>query len=247
MMTEDDLHNRLHQEAASVRPPDDLMETLAVGHARQHRRAARLKVGGTAAAIVAIATVLTSVFATSGGPSVQTAAVPTRAEIIQRAQEADTAAKGMVLHTTTIEGSGAVHDGWVQQSTNLSRITRVDVDDTVRKPDGSRETVDYVAKAVRTSPKEPAVVPFYDVVGSGLLAPGAWYQTEGLVVDPPQGGQVRLTLPLNGVPAHLWLDLRTYRPARAEYGSNRTAFEWLSPTAENLALLNHTVPSDYTR
>lgn len=245
MMTEDDLREQLRQEAAFVRPPGDLIPTLASGHARRHRRAARMRMGGVAVATVLVATGMTTVFSASGPSSVRSATAQTSAEIIQRAKEADTAAEKMIVHATTTEGDKGVHDGWAQRSSGLSRITKSGVYDTVRKADGTREEVDYTRKVVLTFGKTPAVDSFGDVVGSGMVQPKDWYAEPSLKVDQPANGQIRLTMRRYGMDMRLWLDSRTYLPARAEYGTYETTFEWLPPTNDNLAKFAHEVPPDF--
>jgi hypothetical protein len=247
MMTEDDLREQLHQEAASVRPPGDLIPTLAAGHTRRYQRTQRMKMGGAAAAIVAVVTVLTSVFAAGGPTSSQPGS---SSEIIKRAKEADASARNMILHST-IDRGGPMNnfEEWQQRAAKQRRSSGPGGFDAVERPDGSREWMDYSTKTWGITPKwNPPLDPPFDSTVTSQFQAKDWYDEPDLIVDPPSNGQVRLGVHSHGTSRYLWLDARTYLPVRFEgLAHDRITFEWLPPTADNLKLLTHTIPPDFTR
>jgi hypothetical protein len=244
MMTEDDLRDQLREEAASVRPPGDLIETLSLGHARRHRRAARMKIGGVAVATALVATALTTVFAASR-PSVQAAE---QAKIIDLAKAADAKAQDKIMHVTST-GPGQVHEAWLLRSTKQTRGFQVGVADVVVDPTGTVEMVHYSDKTAWKAPKRPRD----DSMSAYLLAAGIpdvtrFLAEPTLTASRDEDGNINLLLPgVYGRLDRMSLDPKTYLPVSAEANFFKSTIEWLPATADNLKLLHHAVPPDFTR
>ena len=246
MTVEDELRDRLHRAAAGVTTPGDLLPTLAEEHARRHRRARTAHVGGAIAATVLVAALLTGLF-TASGPALQVDTADGPAGTIARAQRATSAAGNLIAHLRTEQG-GRWWDSWVLRNEKRARVVWPNAYDTTVKPPGTWEQIDYAKRTVSTTTGRDigdAVTIESGTRTTRIGDPDAWLREPSLAVRAT-GAEIHLVGTRFGTVFEVWLDSTTYLPVRAVFGGYRMSVEWLPATAENRALLDHTVPPGFT-
>ncbi|RSM68647.1 hypothetical protein DMH04_47070 [Kibdelosporangium aridum] len=254
-MTEDDLRDRLRAATADLTPHDDLLESLADKHARQHKRARRGLIGGSVAAgavaaavlsIAVIAAVLGALFTHTPAAVTVDPATLTEAEILAKAREADAAAQGMIVNFTTEGASWPKSESWALRSERLGRVIQLGVSDMMVTPD-RRELIDFHRRTVTTfrGGSNSDVVP--SVSASGTGDPGKALRNDTIQVIGV-GAEIHLR---GKIFEHLqtvdiWLDRDTFLPTRSVQGVLTITYKWLPTTAENRKNLVHEAPRDFT-
>jgi hypothetical protein len=264
MITEEELRDRLHSESVGLEPRGDLLESLAEGHARKHRRARMGVVGGSIAATALVVTLLGGLLSNVEPAPIDPATLSDR-EIIEQAQRADAGARGRILHlkttvrTPTGEESDMGFEAWAVRSGNQGRVVRSHGNlDTVVGPDGM-ETIDHGQRTVTTF-----LMPITDALGHIVPALG-WGEPDHWLDDSYRKVmQLSLSVRRDGTEIHLFfdrddglrfdlvIDPKTYLPVtstvepRTGAGQRtRTTYEWLPATAANRKLMEHSIPPGY--
>ncbi|ALG06873.1 hypothetical protein [Kibdelosporangium phytohabitans] len=253
-MAEEELRDRLHADLVGVQPRKDLLQTIAHQHARRHKRARAGLIGASlAATALVVALVAGSLFAGDDPLPIQ-AAVPSDAEILQRARDADNATSNMIMHVVADSGlsptRGQAADGttppkmdvWYMRSENRARILWPGSVDMTVKPN-LLETVDLSRKTVTYDDNyQPSGDMFSILTGSATGGPETWFQ-HPLRVAAKNDSEIVL----GGTGFDLVVDARTYQIKRNSFGSLTLLVDWLPGTDENRKLLEHAVPADFTR
>jgi hypothetical protein len=248
VITEDELRDRLKAESVSLMPRGDLLKTLAEGHARRHKRARAGLIGGSIAATALVVALLGGLF-TGGTPLPIDPAAKSDAEVIKRAQEAVAGTNNMIMNILTTErtsGGAQTHDGWALPSENRARIHTANVADRTFNPPDLLEEVNYLTQTVTTSRAAYADVGAL-ITGSGVGDPSSWLRNQPRMVNRTES-EIHVSAQKFGTMVlDVWLDPKTYLPKRAKLGSFEMSLQWLPATSENLRLLEHTVPPEFTR
>jgi hypothetical protein len=250
MITEDELRDRLKAESVSLMPRGDLLETIATRHAGRHKRARAGLIGGSIAATALVVALLGSLL-TTGAPLGIDPASPGDKQIVERAKRATVAARTMIMHFYTDQGTSAggttapTVESWALRSEKLGRIRSEGRGDKIVRPPNFSEDVDYIDRTVTTQDKVAVddVVPH--VAGSGITDPDSWF--DGDLEVRGEGGDIRMAGQRMGLKFEFWVDAKTYMLKRAVFGSYKMTIDWLPATAENRELLEHTVPADFKR
>jgi hypothetical protein len=249
MITEDELRDRLKAESVRLMPRGDLVETLAKGHARRHKRARAGLIGGSLAATALVVALLGGLF-TSAPELAISPASPGDQEIINRVREADRAARGMIMHFTTRDldpgRSDSGYETWALRSETLGRLKmKWNGADTVVKPDG-KETIYPEKREAVWYPERIDDVGSH-VTGSGIGDVTDLLNQDSVRVRTADGTGIHLTLQYHTIAMEILIDPKTYLPAKMTTKQLEFTFDWLPATAENRALLEHTVPAGYTK
>ncbi|SMD16588.1 hypothetical protein SAMN05661093_05550 [Kibdelosporangium aridum] len=246
MMTEDDLREQLRDATADFVPRDDLLESLADRHARQHKRVRRGLIGGSAAAIAVVAVLLGTVFTNTPAPVTVDPATLTEAEIIEKARAADAAAQGMIVNFTTEGPSWPKSESWALRSERLGRSAQPGVSDMMATPD-RRELIDFHRRTVTTFRGGSDNDVVSSVSASGTGDPGKALQNDTIRLVGV-GAEIHLRGKIfeNLRTVDIWLDRKTFLPTRSVQGVLTITYKWLPATEENRKNLVHEAPRDFT-
>jgi hypothetical protein len=243
MMTEDELRDRLRTEAAGVQPQGDLIESLARGHARRHRRARAGLAAGSLAATGLVVALMAGLFTSGTTLPVDTASQSDK-QIIERAKAAYAATDNMIMNVNTTHSLG-LHNGWVLRSEKQARMVLPGVADTTFKPPGVREEISYRDKIVITLPESiEDIVSVVTGSGTGDFAP---MLNDRTLTVRSTGDEIHLTVERFGITMDIWLDPKTALPVRAKFDSYSMTFAWFPATEQNRKLLEHVVPPDFEK
>lgn len=255
----------LRRDVADLRPPADLLSVL---NARHRGRVIGGRVVQVCLSGVAIVVVAVLAFAMGGEVANQSPAAPATpasTQIGERIRAAIDGAKGSILHLQGSDRTEQTLESWTLASTGRTRALlftqgELELDKVEEQRPGDRddvETIDFRRRVVTVADSEwvqqrtfvsvsHAFQNGYDLAAQ--LAGSVTY-TDGRVrtIGDRQVYAVVAIQDGDRV-SELLVDSRTYLPIRYndEYGA-LLYFEWLPPTADNLGLLNHSIPDGFAR
>jgi hypothetical protein len=271
----EEVRTGLRRATDGIAPAGELLTELGHRHGRRVRRA-RLAVTGAAAIAIVAVTMLTATVAGGSRPprpetppAAPTGGQPTgqdAEQILERARSAVARSDEMIIHVkadrlTVTDQMRPDGEAWVFGSAGRARTLayygddRVDADVvTVRRPDGTTdsESVVYDTREVVTmeSPTPQASL-FDQVVPPGVAHPRDLFSRDGLTStgrSETVRGRTAFLLTSGGPrPWEIWVDAQTYLPVHVTTPEMEVDYDVLPANQENLALLEHEVPSDFTR
>jgi hypothetical protein len=265
MTIEDQLRDRLHDETTSLRPPGDLLESLARRHALRNRRARLGLAGASLTATALVAALFVSLLSAPPKPTPPLNGT----EVIQRARAADAAADGMIVHfvvnyaaTYNVQQVWALRSEQRGRSTYDSGSTGIVMTDKTIQPPGVLETIDHLQFTVRTISISIDTDPIRGLLPGGTGDLHSWLYSEPISVSQA-GGEIHLVSPGDRMPPggydpalgtpmgeyDMTLDPATYLPKRVVFQNPHITIDldWLPATPQNRQYLEHTVPPGYQR
>jgi hypothetical protein len=189
---------------------------------------------------------------------------PTAEQLLRQARTALTGTDELIVHVRceTLTVSLQMRpdlESWVLESAGRARSLfyygqSVPVGDVVytRRADDTvhLESLDLRYRTISETTYPDAAQPFLLAAGMvghprDLLAVDT-FTTDGRL-ETVNERQVYRLIGKDDSRLQIWLDAQTYRPVRIVTHQHKVDYEWLRATQENLALLTHEVPADFTR